>query len=120
MIRLSTLAVVVAVLAVPAAAVGQPQARQTTAPSAATPSTATFAADAVVSVNGLVCDFCAQTLDKSFKRHAQVRAIRVDLTAKTVSIDFQPGLSLDDATLRRIITNAGYAVTAIQRTGGPA
>ncbi len=115
MIRFSTLALACAVLAMPFGAAAQPQAAQQAAP-AAVP----FAADAVVSVNGLVCDFCAQTLDKSFKRHAQVRAIRVDLTAKTVSIDFQPGLSLDDATLRRIITNAGYAVTAIQRTGGPA
>ncbi|MDX2235865.1 MAG: heavy metal-associated domain-containing protein [Hyphomonadaceae bacterium] len=83
------------------------------------PSAAAFAADAEVSVNGLVCDFCAQVLDKSFKRRAEVAAIRVDLTTKVVSIDFKPGATLDDATLRTIITNAGYAVTAIRRTGAP-
>lgn len=82
--------------------------------------TAPFAADVVIQVNGLVCDFCAQAIEKSFKRRAEVNAIRVDLTAKLVSVDFKPAMSLDDATLRRIVTNAGYAVVGIRRTGGGA
>lgn len=77
--------------------------------------TAPFTADAVVSVNGLVCDFCAQAIQKSFGRHAEVNAVRVDLTAKVVSIDFKPNATLDDAAIRRIITNAGYTVVSIRR-----
>lgn len=76
---------------------------------------APIAADAVVSVNGLVCDFCAQSIEKSFRRHAEVNDVRVDLTAKLVSIDFKPNATLDDAAIRRIITNAGFTVTAIRR-----
>lgn len=77
---------------------------------------APFAADAVVQVNGLVCDFCAQAIDKSFRRRAEVADVRVDLTAKLVSLDFKPQQTLDDASIRRIITNAGYAVVAVRRT----
>ena len=76
---------------------------------------APIAADAVVSVNGLVCDFCAQSIEKSFRRHAEINDVRVDLTAKLVSIDFKPSANLDDATIRRIITNAGFTVTALRR-----
>lgn len=79
---------------------------------------APIAADAVVSVNGLVCDFCAQAIQKSFARHAEVNAVQVDLSAKLVSIDFKPNANLDDAAIRRIITNAGYTVVSIRRTGG--
>jgi copper chaperone CopZ len=106
-----TLALTVALAAVSVSAAAQPT--RNPPPPAAAP----FVSDAEVSVNGLVCDFCAQALDKSFKRRAEVSAIRVDLTTKVVSIDFKPDATLDDATIRRIITNAGYNVTAIRRTG---
>ncbi|GAM99852.1 hypothetical protein U91I_03507 [alpha proteobacterium U9-1i] len=78
--------------------------------------TAPITADVVVAVNGLVCDFCAQAIDRSFRRRAEVNNVSVDLTAKLVSIDFRPNQNLDDATLRDIITRAGYTVTEIRRT----
>lgn len=80
--------------------------------------TAPVAADVVVAVNGLVCDFCAQAIDRSFRRRAEVNNVRVDLTAKLVSIDFRANQTLDDETIRSIITRAGYTVTDIRR--GPA
>lgn len=80
---------------------------------------APFAADVVVAVNGLVCDFCAQAIDRSFRRRAEVSAVRVDLTEKLVSIDFRPNQTLDDDTIRDIITRAGYTVTAVRRTATP-
>lgn len=78
--------------------------------------TAPIAADVVVAVNGLVCDFCAQAIDRSFRRRAEVNAVHVDLTEKLVSIDFRPNQNLDDATIRDIITRAGYTVTNVRRT----
>jgi copper chaperone CopZ len=92
-------------------ALAQPQRPQAPAAQAAP-----FAADAVVQVNGMVCDFCAQAISKSFKRRAEVADIRVDLTAKVVSLDFKPGQTLDEATIRRIVTNAGYTVVTLRRT----
>lgn len=81
--------------------------------------TAPFAADVTVSVNGLVCDFCAQAIDRSFRRRSEVNNVRVDLTARTVTIDFRPNQNLDDNTIRDIITRAGYAVTDIRRPATP-
>jgi copper chaperone CopZ len=95
-----------------------------TAPLVATAQTrptqaAPFSADVVVAVNGLVCDFCAQAIDRSFRRRAEVNSVRVDLSAKLVSIDFRPSQSLDDETIRNIITRAGYTVTDIRRVATP-
>lgn len=81
--------------------------------------TTPFAADVVVSVNGLVCDFCAQSIDRSFRRRPEVNAVRVDLTEKLVSIDFRLNQNLDDDTIREIITRAGYTVTGVRRVAAP-
>ena len=75
-----------------------------------------IAADVVVSVNGLVCDFCAQAVNRSLRRRPEVNDVRIDLTEKLVSIDFRPNQNLDDATIRDIISRAGYSVTGIRRT----
>ena len=90
----------------PLGAVAQPRTNQQTP----------IAADVVVAVNGLVCDFCAQAIDRSFRRRPEVNDVRVDLTAKLVSIDFKPNQNIDDNTIRQIVTNAGYTVTAVNRT----
>ncbi|MBT9446678.1 MAG: heavy-metal-associated domain-containing protein [Hyphomonadaceae bacterium] len=104
-----SLAVALALAAIsPALAQAQPNRQQAQ-------KTAPIAADALVSVNGLVCDFCAQAIEKSFRRRAEINDVRVDLTAKLVSIDFKPNTTLDDATIRQIITNAGYTVTNVRR-----
>ena len=70
---------------------------------------------AVVKVNGLICDFCVQALNKTFKQQAAVRAITVDLDAKEVRLGFKPGATLDDATINKLIKDAGYNVVSIAR-----
>lgn len=72
-------------------------------------------ADAVVKVNGLVCDFCVQALTKTFKKRAEVRDFSVNLDAKELRMAFKPGKSLDDATIKKLVTNAGYNVVGITR-----
>lgn len=79
---------------------------------------AAFSADALVSVNGLVCDFCAKAIEHNFTRQSAVSAVRIDLTAKLVSIDFKPSATMDDAEITRIVTASGFAVTSIRRTAG--
>ena len=69
----------------------------------------------VVKVNGLICDFCVQALTRTFKKQAAVRAVAVDLNVKEVRLGFKPGMSLDDATIGKLIKNAGYNVVAIKR-----
>ncbi len=66
-----------------------------------------------VSVNGLVCDFCARALEKVFDKEEAVNSISVDLDTKIVTIIFNENQSLDDETITKNIVDAGYSVENI-------
>ena len=68
-----------------------------------------------VSVNGLVCSFCATGIEKTFKAQPAVAQIVVDLEHKLVTIDTKPKQMMDDATITKLITNSGFSVTGIER-----
>lgn len=67
------------------------------------------------SVNGLVCGFCATGIEKTFKKQPAVNDIKVDLESKLVTIGTKEGQTMDDATVTKLITDAGYTVTNIAR-----
>lgn len=69
----------------------------------------------LVTVNGLVCDFCAVSMKKIFLKKEPVAAVDVNLTTKIVEIDLKPGKSLGDDEIKKGITDAGYAVVTIKR-----
>lgn len=71
--------------------------------------------DVAVKVHGLVCDFCAQSIDKLMRREAAVRDVHVDLGQGLITVDFNTGESLDDARVSKIVTDSGYTVVDIQR-----
>ena len=71
--------------------------------------------DVVVKVNGLVCDFCARSLEKTFRRTGKIAGVSVDLTAKEVRLKFAAGQSLDDAVIRKLVRDAGYTVVDVRR-----
>lgn len=66
-----------------------------------------------VGVNGLVCDFCARALEKVFGKREEVTGIDVDLDNAMVSISMKDGMSIDDDTLTKLITDSGYSVIGI-------
>lgn len=76
---------------------------------------ATKPGDAHISVNGLVCDFCARALEKIFSKEESVSSIDVNLDTKIIKVDFQDGQNLNDARLTKLITDAGYNVESIHR-----
>lgn len=67
-----------------------------------------------VSVNGLVCDFCARALEKVFSKQDAVSGIKVDLDKGLVTVTMKPNQTIDDETLTKLITDSGYNVTNIQ------
>jgi copper chaperone CopZ len=67
------------------------------------------------SVNGLVCAFCATGIEKTFKKQSAVDRVEVDLENRLVTISTKPQQTLDDTTVTRLITDAGYSVTGITR-----
>ncbi len=75
----------------------------------------TAAADVRIDVNGLVCDFCAQAIQKVFKRNDAIADVEVDLTEKVVSVWFADGTTLDDAALTKLVQDSGYNVVTIHR-----
>lgn len=68
-----------------------------------------------VKVSGLVCDFCARSLEKVFMKRGDVAGIKVDLGKGSVAVAMKSGLTIDDVTLTKLITDSGYNVSAIQR-----
>jgi predicted NUDIX family phosphoesterase len=64
---------------------------------------------------GLVYTFCATGIEKTFKKQAAVDTVKVDLDSKLVTIGTKPDENLDDATVTKLLTNAGYSVTGISR-----
>lgn len=69
----------------------------------------------VVDVLGVVCDFCAKAMNKTFGKRKEVAAVHVDLNQKTLSLVLKDGASLGDEQIERLVTRAGYRLSAIRR-----
>ena len=68
-----------------------------------------------VGVDGMVCDFCAQSLKKVFRKQAAVKDVQISLEKKRVTLFLKPHQTIADKTIRRLVTDAGYAVSKIDR-----
>lgn len=68
-----------------------------------------------MSVNGLVCDFCARALEKVFGKEEAVKAIDVNLDTKIITVNFNEGQTLSDEKITALVTDAGYNVEGIHR-----
>jgi copper chaperone CopZ len=64
---------------------------------------------------GLVCDFCAQAIEKVFMRKDEVSGINVNLAESRITISTKKGKPLDDEIVTKLITDAGYNVEKISR-----
>ena len=67
-------------------------------------------------VNGLVCAFCAQGIEKTLKAMPATQAVFVSLEHRVVAVQLKDGEDIDDAKLRIAITDAGYTVVDIRRS----
>ena len=75
-----------------------------------------YAKNIVIDVNGLVCEFCAVTIEKAFlKKKDIVEKLIVDLGAKTVIVSLKDNQDLSDKELTDIVVNNGYNVVKITR-----
>lgn len=71
--------------------------------------------DIVITVNGMVCDFCAQSVWKVLKEHEQVEDVGVDLDTGEVTVHLAPGTTLSDEDVQKAITYAGYDFVSLER-----
>ncbi len=72
---------------------------------------------AVVSVQGMVCDFCARGIEKTFSKDQRVSKIDVDLASGKVLLAFSGADDIDSADIRKKILNNGLNTTDIQIVG---
>ena len=68
-----------------------------------------------VTVNGLVCDFCARALEKVLGKHDDVLGIDVDLDNGKVNIAMKEDKTIDNATLTQLIMDSGYSIVVIDK-----
>ena len=62
---------------------------------------------AVVNVNGMVCDFCARGIEKTFMKSASVKKVDVDLDVGKVLIAYENGTQISFDDIKEKITANG-------------
>jgi copper chaperone CopZ len=65
---------------------------------------------AKVTVNGMVCAFCAQGIEKTIAKMPQTKAVYVNLDKRIVAVEPKDGQKLDMAKIKAGIVDAGYDV----------
>ena len=67
-------------------------------------------------VNGLVCAFCAQGIQKAIRKFPATQDVFVDLDHRVVAVQLKDGQDVSDEALRAAVTDAGYATVRIERS----
>lgn len=73
------------------------------------------AATIEMDVNGLVCAFCAQGIEKKLHAFPATAGVLVSLEKKLVALSTKDGQDISDEELKTALTDAGYTVKAIRR-----
>jgi len=67
-----------------------------------------------VTVNGMVCAFCAQGIEKNLSKLPSTKAVFVDLKNKIVAVEAKDGMTLDTKIIQKEIVDAGYDVVKLE------
>lgn len=65
-------------------------------------------------VNGMVCAFCAQGIEKKMRALPQTKDVYVNLKHKIVALELKEGQTLPENTVKDLVKDAGYDVKTIQ------
>ena len=71
--------------------------------------------DITIHVKGLVCDFCARSVEKTFSKAEVVEHIKVDLDKGLIELQLTEGITLSDEKIQKLIKASGYALESIER-----
>jgi copper chaperone CopZ len=74
------------------------------------------AADTIkATIKGTACDLCAAAIEKTFRAQPEVKSVDVDLENRVVTIETKRGQTMDDAKMKKLLADAGYAVVSVAR-----
>ena len=68
----------------------------------------------IATVDGMVCDMCAQSIKKVLEKEPPVQSVEINLTTKQVLITVKPGESLSDEVVKQKIDWAGYKLAGLK------
>ena len=68
-----------------------------------------------VAVEGMVCDFCAQAIEKVFMKREEVAGITVNLDDQNVIISLKSEKDIKNTIIEELFLNAGYNIQTIDR-----
>lgn len=72
------------------------------------------AASLKATINGMVCAFCAQGIEKRLQKLPETGAVHVDLKRKLVVVEPKAGSTLDEQKVAAEIREAGYDVVSLE------
>lgn len=75
-----------------------------------------FAETVELKVNGLVCAFCAQGIEKTLRANTGTDAVFVSLEHGLVALTLKDKATITDDELKTALADSGYSVTDIQRS----
>jgi copper chaperone CopZ len=70
-------------------------------------------------VDGLVCAFCAQGIEKKLRAQGATADVFVSLEHKLVAVALKPQQDISDDALKTLLTDAGYSLRGVKRTREP-
>ena len=71
--------------------------------------------DLLIDVEGMVCSFCAQGIEKKMKATQKVDIVEVDMDKKVVHLKLKEAQELNDEEITQIIKDSGVNVKEINR-----
>lgn len=78
-------------------------------------SAATFANTTIkASINGMVCAFCAQGIDRNLRGTGVAKDIYINLRKKIVVMELKPNSSFTTDKFTALVRDAGYDVTKVE------
>lgn len=69
---------------------------------------------AVITVQGLQCPFCAYGIQKQLKKLVGATKVEVELAKNQAIVSFKPGAEVDDDDLREAVRKAGFTADTIE------
>jgi copper chaperone CopZ len=72
-----------------------------------------------MTVDGMVCSFCAQGIEKKLRGLNATDDVFISLEHHLVAVSLKKQGNVSDAELRKLLTEAGYTVRSVKRSAQP-
>ncbi len=71
--------------------------------------------DIKIHVKGLVCDFCARSVEKTFGKNKAIESIAVDLENGIIGLNLKENTGITEEEIANLVKSSGYAIESIEK-----